>query len=44
MKDGIKMSDLRTPDFCITTKIYKSGNPGRPVLSSDKCHATNISK
>ena len=42
--DGLKTSDARTPSFYITPKIYKPGNPGRPVVSSVNCHKSNISK
>ena len=42
--DGLKTLDPRTPRLYITPKIHKPGNPGRPVVSSVKCHAANISK
>ena len=42
--DVLKTLDPRTPRLYITPKIHKPGNPGRPVVSSVKCHAANISK
>ena len=34
----------RTPQFYISPKIHKEGNPGLPVVSSINCHTANISK
>ena len=37
-------SELKTPKFKMLPKVYKDGNPGRPVVSSIDCHTTKISK
>ena len=42
--NGLKNPSPRTPQFYISPKIQKEGNPGRPVVSSINCHTTNISK
>ena len=42
--DGLKTLDPGTPRFYITPKIHKPENPGRPFVSSVKCHTANISK
>ena len=42
--NGLKNPSPRTPQFYISPKIHKEGNPGRPVVSSINCHTTNISK
>ena len=42
--NGLKNPSTRTPQFYISPKIHKEGNPGRPVLSSINCHTANISK
>ena len=36
--DGLKLSNPKTPKFCISPKIYKPYNSGRPVINSIKCH------
>ena len=41
--DGLKNSSPRTPQFYISPKIHKEGNPGHPVVSSINCHTANIS-
>ena len=40
----LKNPSPRTPQFYISPKIHKEGNPGRPVVSSINCHTANISK
>ena len=42
--NGLKNPSPRTPQFYISPKIHKEGNPGRPVISSINCHTANISK
>ena len=42
--NGLKNPSHRTPQFYISPKIHKEGNPGRPVVSSTNCHTANISK
>ena len=42
--NGLKNPSSRTPQFFISPKIHKEGNPGRPVVSSINCHTANISK
>ena len=37
-------SEAKTPQFKMLPKVYKEGNPGRPVVSSIDCHTTKISK
>ena len=37
-------SEVKTPKFKMLPKVYKDGNPGRPVVSSIDCHTTKISK
>ena len=41
---GLKMDDVRTPQFYLLPKIHKDGNPGRPVVSSIECHTSKISE
>ena len=41
--NGLKNPSPRTPQFYISPKIHKEGNPGRPVVSSINCHTANIS-
>ena len=40
----MKNPSPKTTQFYISPKIYKEGNPGRPVVSSINCHTANISK
>ena len=40
----LKNISPRTPQFYISSKIDKKGNPGCPVISSINCHTANISK
>ena len=40
----MKNPSPRTPQFYISPKIHKEGNPGRPVVSPINCHTANISK
>ena len=42
--NGLKNPSPRTPQFYISPKIHKEGNPGRPVVSSINCHTADISK
>ena len=42
--NGLKIPSPRTPQFYISPKIHKDGNPARPVVSSINCHTANISK
>ena len=42
--NGLKNPSTRTPQFYISPKIHKEGNPGRPVVSSINCHIANILK
>ena len=42
--NGLKNTSPRTPQFYISPKIHKEGNPGHPVVSSINCHTANISK
>ena len=40
----LQIEQLDTPKFYARPKIHKSGNPGRPVVSSVNCHTYTISK
>ena len=42
--NGLKNPSARVPQFYISPKIHKEGNPGHPVVSSINCHTANISK
>ena len=42
--DGLKNPSPRSPQFYISSKIHKEGNPGCSVVSSINCHTANISK
>ena len=42
--NGLKNPSPRTPQFYISPKIHKEGNPGRLVVSSINCHTVNISQ
>ena len=42
--NGLKNPSPRTPQFYISPKIHKEGNPGHPVVSSINCHTANISR
>ena len=35
---------MDAPQFYISPKLHKEGNPGRPVVSSINCHTAKISK
>ena len=37
-------SEAKTPQFKMSPKVHKEGNPERPVVSSIDCHTTKISK
>ena len=41
---GLQVQQLETPKFYTRAKIHKTGNPGRPVISSVNCHTSTISK
>ena len=40
----LTLDEVKTPQFHIFSKVHKPNIPGRPVLSSVKCHTTKISK
>ena len=42
--EGLKQPVARTPRLYLLPKIHKSGNPGRPVVSSIDCHTSKISE
>ena len=42
--DGLKVNNPKTPKFYISPKIHKPNNPGRPVINSIECHASEISR
>ena len=42
--NGLKNPSRRPPQFYISPKIHKEGNPGRSVVSSINCRTANISK
>ena len=42
--DGLKITNPNTPDFYISPKIHKPNNPGRPVINSNECHTSEISR
>ena len=42
--NGLKSKSPRTPQFYISPKIHKEGNPGHPVVSTINCHTANISR
>ena len=42
--EGLERNDPKTPKRNLRPKIYKEGNPGRPVVNSVNCHTANISK
>ena len=35
--EGLKVINPKTPKFCITPKIHKENNPGRPAINSVNC-------
>ena len=41
---GLQVGQPNTPKFYTRPKIHKTGNPGRPVVSSVNCHTYTISK
>ena len=41
---GLQVQQPETPKFYIRGKIHKTGNPGRPVISSVNCHTYTNSK
>ena len=41
---GLQVQQPETPKFYTRPKIHKTGNPGRPVVSSVNCHTSTISK
>ena len=42
--DDLKVSNPKTPKFCISPKIHKPNNPGRVVINSIECHTSEISR
>ena len=42
--NGLKKPSPRIPQFYVSPKIHKEGNPGCPMVSSINCHTANISK
>ena len=40
----MKVNNPRTPLFYLLPKLHKTGNPGRPVVSSINCHTEKISQ
>ena len=42
--NGLKNPSTITPQFYISPKIHKEGNPDHPVVSSINFHTANISK
>ena len=41
---GLQVQQPKTPKFYTRPKIHKTGNPGRPVVSSLNCYTNTISK
>ena len=41
---GLQVQQPETPKFYTRPKTHKTGNPGRPVVSSVNCHTSTISK
>ena len=41
---GLKVDNPKTAKFSLLPKVHKTGNPGRPVISSVECHSSHISK
>ena len=41
---GLEVQQPETPKSYTRPKIHKTGNPGRPVVSSTICHTNTISK
>ena len=41
LADGL---NLKPPKFCISPKLHKENNPGRPVINSINCHNSEISR
>ena len=44
LAEGLSLKEARTPLFYLLPKIHKTGNPGRPVVSSIDCHTSRISE
>ena len=42
--ERLKAINLKTPTFCIISKIHKENNPERPVINSIDCHTSEISR
>ena len=42
--DDLKISNPKTPNFYISSKIHTPNNPGRPVINSIECHTSEISR
>ena len=41
---GLQVQQPETPKFYTQPKVHKTGNPGRPAVSSTNCHTNTISK
>ena len=44
LAEGLKSVNPKPPKFYISSKIHKENNPGRPVINSINCHASEISR
>ena len=44
LADGLKPVNPKTPNFYISPKIHKENNPGRLVINSTNCHASETSR
>ena len=42
--DNLKTTNVKTPHFYITLKVYKKDKPGWPVVSSIDCYTSKLSK
>ena len=40
--NGLKITNPKTPKFYNSPKIHKPNNPGRTVINSIECHASEI--
>ena len=44
LRNGFKYNNQRRPKFFTRSKIHRTGNPRRPVVSSINYHTNTISK
>ena len=44
LPNGFKYNNQKRPEFSTRSKIHRTGNPRRPVVSSINCHTNTISK